>query len=378
MFDNFDLEKIKSLDTKQKALLAVGVLCGLGILYGLFLRFTPEPPKEKIIPVVRTITVGAKEGASSVNYPGELKGRYESNLAFQVAGKINARPINVGDKVKKDQVLMTIDTKDVIQGALASNAALEAARANQKLAEDNFNRYATLYKQGAVSQAVYDNFKTQLAAADASLRQAEAQASVSGNQLDYASLRSDADGVVAKIYAEIGQVTGAGTPVVTVVKDGEREIVINVPESALQNLKVGDKAQVNFWALDKSGAEGIIREISPIADSITKTYKVCVSVPNLPAAAKLGMTAKVSFVNSVGSQTLTLPTNAIYQVTDKPTVWIVNKDNKVEQKDIEIINYNGNNVLVKAGIAEGDRVVTAGLAKLTKGMEVRLEKTGEK
>ena len=371
----FNLEKY---DNKQKAMAAVGVLCAVGLCYGLFVRFSPKPVEEKIIPVVRTITVGAKNGASSAEYPGEVKGRYESNLAFQVAGKINSRPVNIGDKVTKGQVLMTLDTKDVAQGAIAASAAVEAARANQKLAQDNFNRFSELRKQGAVSQMVYDNYKTQLAAAEATLRQAEAQASVSGNQLDYATLRSDANGVVARVLAEVGQVTGAGTPVVTVVQDGEREVQINVPESALSSLKVGDEAKITFWALNKTEAQGHVREISPVADALTKTYKVCVSIPHLPQEAKLGMTAKVSFANANTSQVLTLPSSSIYQVNSKPAVWIVNADNKVELKDIEIINYAGNDILVKSGIKAGDKVVTAGLAKLTKGQEVRLEKSGEK
>ncbi|MDO4179369.1 MAG: efflux RND transporter periplasmic adaptor subunit [Phascolarctobacterium sp.] len=369
---------LENYTNQPKAMAVAAIVCVAGVCYGLFLRFSPQPVEEKIIPVVRTITAGDKEGTSQVEYPGELKGRFESNLAFQVAGKINSRLVNVGDKVSQGQVLMTLDTKDVIQGALSSNAALEAAQANQKLAEDNFKRYAELHKQGAISQATYDNFKTQLAAANAQLRQAQAQASVSGNQLDYATLKSDANGVVAKVLAEVGQVTGAGTPVVTVVQDGEREVQINVPESALKNLKIGDTAKISFWALHKIETQGTVREISPIADTLTRTYKVCVSIQDIPEEAKLGMTAKVSFQNSGSGQALTIPASCIYQVNNQPAVWLVNQDNKVELQDVEILNYAGNDVLIKSGVKAGDIVVTAGIAKLTKGQEVRLEKNGGK
>lgn len=369
---------LEKYDNKQKAMAAVGMLCAVGLCYGLFVRFSPKPVEEKIIPVVRTITVGAKEGISSAEYPGEVKGRYESNLAFQVAGKINSRLVNIGDKVSKGQVLMQLDTKDVAQGAIASNAALEAAQANYKLAQDNFNRFNELRKQGAISQMVYDNYKTQLAAAEATLRQAQAQASVSGNQLDYATLKSDANGVVARVLAEVGQVTGAGTPVVTVVQDGEREVQINVPENILKNLKLGDEAKITFWALNKSEAKGFVREISPIADTLTKTFKINITIPDVPKDVQLGMTAKVSFANTNSSQALTIPASSIYQVNKQPAVWIVNQDNKVELKDVEIANYAGNDVVISSGVKPGDKVVIAGLAKLTKGQAVRLEKSGEK
>lgn len=360
--------------TNQKKLLYAGAACLILLgSYTLYSQITKQPPVVKSIPLVRTITVGEMAGATASIYPGEVRGRYESQLAFQVAGKINARLVNVGDRVTAGQVLLTLDPKDVNQSVESSTAQLASAQANFKLAADNAQRYNTLYSQGAVSEAIRDQYNTQLEAASATLRQAQAQANISTHQLGYTQLVSDVDGVISAINGEAGQIVAAGTPMATVVRAGEREVQINVPEGA--PVRVGQQAKISFWALDGVTATGQVREIAPMADSITRTYKVCVAVPDLPQAAKLGMTAKVELLKeSIVSQSahFVLPTAALYQVNNKTQVWLV-QENKAQLVDVTIAGYNGNNVIITQGLKNGDRVITAGLTKLTPNQEVRLE-----
>ena len=356
---------------KKHLLYAACALIVLGAGWQIY-KATIKPVATKVIPVVRTTTVGALDPANTSVYPGSVHGRYESNLAFQVGGKINARLVNLGDKVHAGQVLMTIDPKDVAQSAEANNAALAAAISNQKLAETNANRYRQLYAQGATSKAVLDSYNTQLDAANATLRQAQAQAKVSGNQLEYTELKSDADGVVAALTGEVGMVTAAGAVMATVVRDGEREVQISVPENALGKLKIGQPATINFWALDNTTSQGHVRDIASMADTLTKTYRVNVAIDNMPANAQLGMTAKVSFNNTpASSAAFVLPASAIYKVNDKTQVWLV-KDKHVKLTDVTVANFTGNDVLIATGLKAGDVVVTAGLSKLVDNAEVRL------
>lgn len=357
---------------KKKIIYSLCALVAISAGYQLFKVITTKPRAEKVIPIVRTITVGALNPNSTSIYPGSVHGRYESNLAFQVGGKINARLVNLGDKVRAGQVLMTLDAKDVVQGVEANNAALAAAISNQKLAETNANRYRQLYAQGATSKVALDTYNTQLDAANATLRQARAQAQVSSNQLEYTELKSDADGVVAALIGEVGMVTSAGVAMVTVVRDGEREVQINVPENALDSLKVGQAATINFWALNNLSCSGRIREIASMADSLTKTYRVNVAIDAIPEAAKLGMTAKVIFGDKSDKATsFVVPASAIYKTGNKTQVWLV-KDKHVQLTDVIVTNYNGNDVLISEGLKAGDVVVTAGLSKLIANTEVRL------
>ncbi|MGM9568515.1 MAG: efflux RND transporter periplasmic adaptor subunit, partial [Phascolarctobacterium sp.] len=324
----------------------------------------------------------------------------ESQLAFQVAGKIAARYVNVGDTVRAGQVLLALDPKDVAQNVEATTAQLASARASYQLARDNAARYSSLYAQGAVSEAVRDQYQTQLEAASAALRQAQAQANVSSNQLGYTQLVSDTDGVVTALNGEVGQVVGAGTPIATVVRAGEREVQISVPEGAA--LRVGQQASISFWALPGVTASGYVREIASMADPVTRTYKVCVAVPDLPTSAKLGMTAKVELATNAASPATTantnsasntaqpstseqaaaaatfrIPAQALYQVNNKTQVWVV-RANKAQLADVQVSGYSGNAVLIEQGLNPGDKIITAGLAKLTPNQEVRLEEGGDK
>ena len=376
---------------KRLALAAVLLAVGLGS-YALYNNIAHKPQTAKLVPIVRTYTVVTAAATAAATYPGEVRGRYESQLAFQVAGKIAARMVNVGDSVQAGQVLLALDPKDVNQSVEAASAQLASARASYQLAADNAARYSSLYAQGAVSEAIRDQYNTQLEAASATLRQAQAQANVSSNQLGYTQLVSDTAGVVTALNGEVGQVVGAGTPIATVVRSGEREVQISVPEGA--NVSVGQQASVSFWALPGVEATGHVREIASMADPVTRTYKVCVAVPDLPKAAKLGMTAKVSLGNnhdnttnstdskgdtqaSASAPTFTLPAQALYQVNNKTQVWLV-QENKAKLVDVVVAGYAGNDVIISQGLSKGDRVITAGLAKLVPEQEVRPEEGGDK
>ena len=372
---------------KQKYFLIAALVLAAGLSgYTLYSNIVHKPQAAKIIPIVRTITVGQREAKLSTAYPGEVRGRYESVLAFQVPGKINTRLVNVGDRVTAGQVLLTLDPKDINQSLEASSAQLASARASQRLASDNAARYAALYAQGAVSEAVRDQYNTQLEAANATLRQALAQATISSNQLGYTQLLSDTSGVITALNGEVGQVVAAGTPIATVVRNGEREVQINVPEGI--PVQVGQQAQISFWALPGTQARGYVREIAAMADPVTRTYKVCVAVPDLPTATKLGMTAKVELAANnakadpamadaaQATTAFTIPTTALYQVNDKTQVWVV-RDGKAVPVDVAVGAYVGNNVTIMRGLASGDKVITAGLSKLTPNQDVQLEQGGE-
>ena len=354
----------------------LGAAAVLFVGWRVFSALQPPAAEDRIIPVVRTVTVGDAAAKDTAVYPGEVRGKYESNLAFQVGGKIMSRSINLGDSVRAGQVLMEIDPKDVAQSYNAAEASYKAALSNYRLAKDNYDRYSALYEKNAVSALVRDQYKTQFDAAASSLESAQAQLTVSQNQMGYTRLTADHDGTVASISGEIGQVVGAGTPVVTVVQDGNREIQIYVPENRLGQIKPNQPAVITFWALNDLTASGHISEIASMADSVTRTYKVKVAVDAMPEAAKLGMTAKVTL--DTGAQNgIVIPSGAIYQTGDQAKVWVI-RDKKAALVPVKTAGFEGSGVRITEGLTKGDVVVTGGINKLAEGQEVRLEGSVEK
>ena len=322
--------------------------------------------------LVKTQQAGIGSSEQSGNYSGIVKGRYETNMAFQVGGQIISRNVQAGSRVRAGDVLMVIDARDVLQQSNQGDAQVASARAQLELAEKNLERYTQLFEENAVSRATLDQYQTNYDAAFAAYRSAYAQQKQGHNALGYTNLVAGANGVVSAISAEEGQVVAAGQTVLTLVQNGEMEVEIAVPENKVSELTLGLPVSVNFWAL-KGRVDGTIREISPMADSTTRTYKVRVSLPEPPEGLQLGMTASVAIRgDGEAAGGAVLPLSAIFQDGDTPQVWVVGEDNTLTAKAVAVENLGDDQVQV-TGINAGDLVVIAGVHKLHEGQTVRTE-----
>lgn len=332
-----------------------------------------EQAAEKPV-LVKTQQAGLGVNVESGDYAGTVKGRHETNMSFQVGGQILARNVQAGSRVRAGDVLMVIDARDVQQKSNQGDAQVASARAQLDLAEKNLERYSQLYQESAVPKATLDQYQANYDAAFASYRSALAQQNQGHNALGYTNLVAGVNGVVAAVSAEEGQVVAAGQTVLTLVQTGEMEVEISVPESKVSELVLGMPVSVNFWAL-KGRADGSIREISPMADVATRTYKVRVAVPEPPEGMQLGMTANVSIKGAAdgdGTEGAVLPLAAVFQDGDTPQVWVVSDDNTLVAKNVTVENLGDDKVRV-TGLAAGDLVVTAGVHKLHEGQIVRTE-----
>lgn len=357
--------------------LAAGLVV-VGIIVGFIWKGQAQPKTvAEEISLVRTTVVGATSTMNNFTYSGEVRGRYESQLAFQVNGKIIKRNVELGSVVKPGDVLMQIDGKDIQQTVNSNSAQVYSASSQLHLAETNLQRYRQLYAQNAISRATLDQYENAYEVAVAGTRQASAQYAQGANQLDYSTLYADRAGVISSITAEAGQVVSAGAVVITIVQDGEREVEINVPENRIEEIRKNGGLTVSFWALPGVNVDGKVREIAPMADKVTRTYKVRVSLLNPPAEVKLGMTSTVAVVNPGNNQqsTIYIPLTAIYQNGNVPAVWVV-KDGVLTMQPITTGAFGDNKVQVVAGINHGETIVTAGVHKLREGQKVRVS-TGD-
>jgi len=357
---------------KKQLYYGVATAAGLCIIVGSILygnNKTKVTAEDSIN--VRTITISVTRSAQGYIYAGEVRGQYESQLAFQVNGKIMKRNVELGSIVNAGDVLMQIDGKDIQQTVNSSSAQVASAESQLRLAESNLNRYRQLLNQGAISQSQYDQYANAYHVAVAGVQQASAQYAQGANQLDYSLLRADKPGIVSSITAEMGQVVSAGQTVVTIVQDNEREVEISVPENRIQELRNAGQIKATFWALPNITVDGKIRTISPIADQITRTFKVRISLMNPPPEIKLGMTAAIQLADSSAQRTVNIPLAAIYQDGNTPAVWVV-KDNVITLRPVTTGTFGNGTIEVLSGLKQGDCIVTAGVHKLKEGQTVKL------
>lgn len=331
-------------------------------------KTVPDPPR----PVVtQTIVPGA--AATRDAYSGEMRARYETDLGFRVAGKLVARPVDAGARVTRGQVLARLDPEDARLAAAGSRAQLASADSDLALAKAEMERHADLLSKKFISQSAFDVKQNAWQAARARSEQAKSQAAITSNQAGYTTLVADADGVVVSVAAEPGQVVGAGQPVLKLARSGEKEVVVNAPESQVGHFKVGQAAVISLWADPTTVFPGRVREIGGGADPVTRTYAVRIAALNAPAAAQLGMTANVLFNSATDPELVVLPLSALAQDGGQAAVWVVEPaSNKVKMRQVTVGQFREDGVTITAGLHAGDVVVTAGVHKLRADQVVRL------
>lgn len=329
------------------------------------------PPVTKVERPAETFMVGALATDTGNLYSGEVHARYETVLGFRIGGKLIERLVDAGAVVKKGQVLARLDGSDTGLQASASSAQLQ-------LAQEELKRYRELRAQGFVSQSALD-------AKETALKSAEAQAGLARNQAAYTSLVADRDGVVSATYAEVGQVVGAGQSVLRVAQHGEREVLISIPESRFTSVYVGMPAEVVLRAAG-SGEQvlpGHVREISPAADPASRTYPARVAFDSKKAQVALGMTANVRLLKRAGKgqaqpgSAYLIPMTAVFQQGDGAAVWVVQADRSVTLRAVTIASYRDDGAVVSSGLQAGERIVRAGVHKLSEGQKVQPIENGQ-
>jgi membrane fusion protein, multidrug efflux system len=331
-----------------------------------------EPAHEEVRPVRSTI-VGTSQGSVGATYSGEIQARYQSRLAFQTSGRIVARLVEVGSAVKRGQPLMRLDPAQETLHVVAAGADVDAARSRVEQNRIDLQRTEALQARNFASQAEVDQARLALSQAESQLKTALAQQQIKVNQRGYTTLVADRDGVVTAIAAEAGQVVSPGQSVVTLAADGEREVVVSIAESRVDELKRAKSLQVSVWAQPGKRYAGSLRELAPDTDSVTRTYSARISVSHPDTALRLGMTASVLAADVDGASAIRLPLTAIYNKDGQPLVWVIGAATaQVDTRAVKLGAVQNDHVIVASGLAHGETVVTAGVHMLVAGQKVKV------
>jgi RND family efflux transporter MFP subunit len=365
-----------SFDIPGMKPILLGLALGLGAV-GLS-GCTEEKKAEAEAPVVRPVKVVeiVRAGERTLTYSGSVKSRTEMNLGFRVAGKVTERRVNIGDRVKKGDVLARLDPTDYRLAVQSAEASLDAAVKAVETARLTRERARTLLAKNTVPQSQLDQAELSYNQAVASRAAAAAALDQARNQLAYADLASDRDGIVSVVGAEPGQVVAAGTPVVTVVADDEKEIKIAVPETEIGNFQAGKTVTARFWADEALSLEGKVREVSASADPLSRTFQVRVS---LPADDKvlIGMTATVEARLGREAEGYSVPLTALAEKDGGKIVWTVDASKAtVHARPVEVSGFTGDGVSVTEGLKPGDLVVAAGTQFMRENLTVKLPDIG--
>ena len=317
------------------------------------------------------------------SFAGVVRPRIESDLGFRVSGKIDKRLVQVGDRVKAGQELAELDASDLDLQRQQADAELSSAISSQKQANAAYNRGVTLRQQGWTTTADLDKLKAAADEANGRMLRAKQAVSLAKNALGYAVLLADSDGIVTSTMIEAGQVVAAGAPAIRVAQSGARDIVVAIPEAMVDTI-TQSTATISLWNADKLRFDAKLRELSPSADPLTRTYQAKFTLiddaqkksdlsKGEVSKIELGMTATLILSETDSERVARLPLSSLFNDGKGSSLWIVDpKSGALSLKPVIVAGYDAQNVLIKSGVSDGEMAVTLGVQKLDAGQKVRI------
>ncbi|ESY65766.1 MULTISPECIES: efflux RND transporter periplasmic adaptor subunit [Mesorhizobium] len=351
------------------------------VLLGLFMlgalascSKSDEKPPEIIRPVLSMVV--EPRTTQIFGFAGSVEPQVSADLAFRLLGRVVSRDVKVGDIVSKGTTIATLDPTALELAVQAAKAELSNAEAQFANAAASEERQRQLLASANTTQAVFDAAQQARKAAEANVERAKASLAKAQEQLGYARLFSDFDGVVTAVGAEVGQTVSPGQTVVTVARSDLREAVVDIPDQLTGDLAAGTPFQVILQSLPTIQTEAKLREVAPQSEGSTRTRRVKLTLTDPPQAFRLGSTVTATRMTKV-TPTIELPLSALLEKDGADKVWVVDpQTSSVSAKEIKLAAKGAATFIVAEGLEAGMRVVTAGVHSLSEGQKVKVPEGG--
>ncbi len=327
---------------------------------------------QDIIRPVKVVEIGQAQNSRELAYSGSVRARTEMNLGFRISGKVTQRLVDIGQHVTSGDVLARIDSTDYELSVKSAKASLDAAERQVETVDLTRKRAEQLYAKNFTSKSQLEQATLSYNQAVASRDAARSTLSQAQNQVVYTDLKASENGIVTAVSADVGQVVGAGTPVMTVAVDGEKEVLIAVPEMDIAAFKPGKDVTASFWSDDALKLSGKVREVAGSADQQSRTFAVRVSLPDDPRVL-LGMTANIEASVAKKQEMVSIPLSALAEKDGRKIVWTVDRTGEtVHERPVKVAEFTADGVSVADGLKPGDVVVAAGTQFMSENLKVKL------
>ncbi|MFT4666848.1 MAG: multidrug efflux system membrane fusion protein [Polaribacter sp.] len=358
-----------------------------------------------LIKPVKYQKVGYSNGTQVQTFPGVVKAEHETKLSFKVSGTLNTVRVELGDEVKRGQLIASIDPTDyVIQTDQAraqkegSEANVQSSEANVKSAESQlinsrstFDRVEKLYENNSIAiseyqqakaglasaKAQYDAAKAQLASAITQVTTSGKQVQAAGNQTSYTRLTAPMNGMITEVMVESNEAVGAGSPIAVLSSEGNPEIEVGVPEVLINKFKKGQKVTIEVPSAPDQKFSGKVEKVA-FASGNSPTYPVVVSIDN-SKQIRPGMAANVTFQfgnEKAKNKKMVIPAVSVGEDGKGNFVFLIDESSDkivVKKQPITVGKLTSEGFVVTEGLTAGQKIAVAGLQTLLEGQEVRLQ-----
>lgn len=361
----------------------VVLLIGVRVTGGMkeaALKKAAEANRQTYTPV-EIQTVEKQDLSTTITLSGKVKADKEAPVMAKTPGKVVAIHSKVGDVVKKDQVLFSLDKTDMMTSYHQAEAVYQMARAsyetnmaNYENGLKNLERMKQLYEAGAISKVELD--QAELLASDASrkaiegqLAQAQAAYDSVVKTLNDMDVKSPIDGILTALNVNVGALVSNAAAAGTVVDMGKVYVTVSVSEKEINNIKQGQEVEVQIPSSSYKGT-GVIEELSLAADYQGK-YSLKTSLQNKAGIVKPGMFANITVSTAAKKDVVVVSTDAVILHNGKNVVFVA-QDGVAVEKEVTVGLENGSESEIVKGLEPGELVVLKGQHFLTNGTQIKV------
>lgn len=295
---------------------------------------------------------------------GILQPRYQFTLSFRVAGQVEQRSVELGQSVKKGQVLATLDQADLKLSVEQAKANLASAQSNMENTARESQRLAKLYRDKLISLQQLQRAETYETESRQAMIAAQAALKLARNQLNYSVLKSPVTGTISQVSVEAGQMVPAGQPVFQVVSE-LAEAEVSLPANRITS----DIQSASLTGVDHPGhCQVSLRAKSPLNSASGLQYQARYQLLNCSRSLPLGSVVQLHFQTAFKNKQQ-LPITAVFNKGEHSYVWLI-EDQHVTAKPVTVTQMTNEVAIIEADLEDQARVVKQGTHALVEGQSV--------
>ncbi|MEZ5525261.1 MAG: efflux RND transporter periplasmic adaptor subunit [Pseudomonadales bacterium] len=328
---------------------------------------------------VRYLVIEQPVKVRTRTFTGTSKSALESRLSFKVPGTVVNIPVQVGNTLAKGALVAALDPSQYELRVQQAQAALLQSEASARNAQANYDRIKELYENSNASRNDLDSARASAESAEAQVRAGEKSLQLAQLDLSYTRLRVEQDCSIAEVMVEENENVNAGTHIAKVNCGDEQEVVIDMPEGMIADIRQGMPVVVHFDALSGNSFSGRVIEIGVSASEAATTFPVSIRLDKHDAELRSGLAAEVtfSFAIEADEKHYRVPLAAVIKDPDGAFVFVAVPEQStgeatIRRQSVQLGELTDEGMEVLSGVSPGDRVVTAGVSVIRNGQRVLL------
>ncbi len=304
---------------------------------------------------VRVQTVENKSRAMTEEVVGTVRAKLRATMEAKLSGRIEKMPVVLGQRVQKGQLIARLDAAEIA-------ARLEQAEASLHQAELDWKRTSALFAQQSATRAEYDSAQSHQRVAQGAVDEAKAM-------MDYVEIVAPFDGVVAKKWADVGDLAAPGRPLVDIEDPSALQMEADVPEAIVSHIQRDSRLGIRVDAAD-SELTGVVSEIAPAADPNSRTFRVKLDLPPT-AGLRPGQFARL--VVPIGeADAIRVAAPAVIQRGQMELVFVI-ANGRAQLRIVKTGSRVGGEIELVSGLNSGEQIVTDGASALVDGQPVMVK-----